>query len=151
MWEYVDGMWNGASAAAMYQGPLLKTLERAYPEKAARSNYKWIILEDNDPTGYKSSKGKAGKAVANMVSMDLPRRSPDLNVLDYCLWHEINVRMRQKEAQMPKNTKESKEQYLKRLKGTALSLPHAFVSRAVKDMRRRVLCLQKAKGGIFLE
>ena len=32
-----------------------------------------------------------------MCSEDSPRRSPDLNVLDYSLWHAINERMREEE------------------------------------------------------
>eukprot|EP00973_Karenia_brevis_P090775 12404220-Karenia_brevis.AAC.1 len=85
-----------------------------------------------------------------MVSLDLPKRSPDLNVLDYSLWHEIGKCMRSQESSMPKNTKESKDQFLKRLRRTALSLPSSVVQRAVMDMPRRLQCIEKAKGGHFI-
>ena len=35
----------------------------------------WKVLEDNDPTGYKSSKGMAAKAAAGIETLDLPKRS----------------------------------------------------------------------------
>ena len=47
--------------------------------------------------------GIAAKAEALMRSEDLPRRSPDLNVLGYSLWHAINERMREEEKQLPAN------------------------------------------------
>ena len=56
MWEYVEGRWNGAAAAEMYKGPLEKAMARAYPAHAAKPRAKWVVLEDNDPTGYKSGK-----------------------------------------------------------------------------------------------
>ena len=107
MWNYVEGSWNGEAAVTLYKGPLLKAMEKAYPEHAQRPYAKWIILEDNDPAGYKSSKGMAAKAVAGIVTDHLPRRSPDLNVLDYSLWHAINEKMRQTEKSWPKTKKES--------------------------------------------
>ena len=56
MWQYHTGRWNGGVAAAMYSGPLLKTLRRAFPAHAAKRNGRWTVLEDNDPSGYKSKK-----------------------------------------------------------------------------------------------
>ena len=35
---------------------------------------------------YTSKKALAAKAEAKIVTMDLPKRSPDLNVVDYSLW-----------------------------------------------------------------
>ena len=86
-----------------------------------------------------------------MTTLDLPRRSPDLNVLDYTLWHEINTRMRQQEANMGVNRKESVEAFKTRLRRVALTLPRGVVEKAVKDMRRRTQMLHSAKGGLFRE
>ena len=52
--------------------------------------------------------GIAAKAEARMRSEDSPRGSPDLNVLDYSLWHAINERMREEEKQFPANRKDTK-------------------------------------------
>ena len=50
----------------MYDGPLLKFLEKAYPShpKKVSGNKRysrWSVLEDNDPIGYKSTAGKDAK------------------------------------------------------------------------------------------
>lgn len=152
MWEYVPKgkKWNGATAAAMYEGPLVKALSRAYPEHA-KKGVKWIVLEDNDPAGYKSGKAMTAKRKAGVVTDDLPRRSPDLNVLDYSLWHTINMKMREQERLFSPKKKESEEEYKARLKKTALGLPTTLVKKAVMDMHRRVRMVIKAGGDLFNE
>ena len=151
MWEYVQGRWNGTTAAAMYKGPLLKAMAKAYPEHARSARARWLVLEDNDPAGYKSSKGVAAKVEAGIRAESLPCRSPDLNVLDYSLWHTINLRMRKQEKNFPLQFKESEEQFKERLKRTALGLPAAVVSKAVRDMHRRVRMVLTEKGDLFNE
>lgn len=150
MWRYVNGSWCGREAVGMYKD-LKKVLEKHNPEKAARPNHRWVVLEDNDPAGYKSSAGRQAKRDCKMKSLDLPPRSPDLNPLDYSIWREINGRMRSQEAEMGANRRESKEAFQKRLRRVALSLPQSVVEKAVKDMRRRVKEVLKAKGGLFTE
>ena len=49
------------------------------------------------------------------------------------------------------NKTETKEQYLSRLRRTALSLPTAVVKRAVQDMHRRVRVAAKFKGRQYIE
>ena len=122
-----------------------------YPAHAKKSSAAWSVLEDNDPTGYKSGKGKAAKAVAGIVTLDFPRRSPDLNVLDYSLWAAINKKMREQERGFKKGHKETQDQFKKRLKKTAMSLPTALVKRSVGDMHRRCCAVVKASGGLFIE
>lgn len=146
MWKYVEGNWRGDAAAAMYQD-LEKVLKKAYPHHHGR----YEVLEDNDPTGYKSSKGMAAKAACNLKTDDLPKRSPDLNVLDYCLWHEINVRMRAQERAFPKSKRETMDEFKARLRKTALGLPTALVKKAVGSMKRRCQIISKNKGELFTE
>ena len=151
LWHYVPGRWNAEAAAKMYSGPLLKTMQKAFPSKARSGKATWHVLEDNDPSGYKSRKAVAAKKAAGIVTDDLPPRSPDLNVLDYSLWHEINVRMRAQEQQFSKAKVESSDEYLGRLRRTALLLPSSLVQRCVGDMARRVRMVVSAKGGLFNE
>ena len=151
VWDYVAGKWNAAAAVKMYKGPLRRALKRAYPEVLEKRGGKFNVLEDNDPAGYKSRAALAAKVEANVVTDDLPARSPDLNVLDYSLWHEINTRMRKQEAAFPANKKETKAAYLQRLRKTALGLPSGLVERAIADMHRRVRSVVAAKGGLFKE
>ena len=82
MWEYVpdhstSGKWNGGAAASIYSGPLVKAMGRAFPNQDA----KWEVLEDNDPAGYKSNEALQAKKNAGIITDNLPKRSPDLNVL----------------------------------------------------------------------
>ena len=83
-------LWNGAEAAAVYKGPLLRGLQKAFPKKR-----KYLVLEDNDPAGFKSSKGVQAKDDAGISSFCLAPRSPDRNPLDYAIWAGINKKMRE--------------------------------------------------------
>ena len=147
VWEYIDGRnWSGEVAASMYKGPLRTAMAKAQPQKR-----KWIVLEDNDPAGFKCRKGMEAKAAAKISSFNIPKRSPDLNVCDYALWHAVNVRMRRAEARWPAGRRESREQYLARLRRTAMRLPRQWVMENIASMRRRCMDLSEANGGLFEE
>ena len=109
------------------------------------------ILEDNDPSGYKSNKGIAAKETSNLKVFEIPPRSPDLNICDYALWSQINRKMRRGEASFPMSKKESRDEYLERLKRNAKSLSRSFINRAIEDMKRRCQRLYAARGGHFEE
>ena len=153
MWNYVDGNWNGQKAADMYNGPLLRAMKRAYPGRAKKSGAAWEVLEDNDPAGFKSSKARTAKLDAGIKTDDLPRRSPDLNVLDYSLWRAINIAMRAQERTWPQGKTETAEEFKARLRKTAMGLPVALVKKVVGNMHARCrLCLSaKPPGGLFKE
>ena len=146
LWEYIDGNWNGGAAAKMYSGPVLKALKAAHP-----SRRRFLILEDNDPAGFKSTKGVNAKEVAKIDALTFPKHSPDLNVCDYALWHEVNRKMRLQERKWPGDKKETRKQYLKRLKRTAVTLPADFVGKSVANMKDRCKRLMDAKGSRFEE
>lgn len=147
MWHEVKGRWNAEAAAKMYTGPLSRSLRRAYPSRRAA----WRIMEDNDPTGYKSGKAVLAKRAARMAPLSFPRRSPDLNPLDYSVWAEINRRMREQESKWPYSKRESRREYLRRLRRTAMSLPKAFIDKAIGNMRHRLRQVEAARGGHFPE
>ena len=152
MWEYVpQGQnWNGETAAAMYRGPLIKALARAYPERA-KTSQEWQVLEDNDPAGYKSGKAMQAKRDVGIITDDLPRRSPDLNVLDYSLWHAINLQMRAQERALSPRKAETEAEYLSRLRKTAWVMPAAQVEKAVASMHKRARMMFKENGNLFVE
>ena len=52
---------------------------------------------------------------------------------------------------LPLQFKESEEWFKERLKRTALGLPAAVVSKAVRDMHRHVRMVLTEKGGLFNE
>jgi hypothetical protein len=147
MWYNVpSAKWSGAAAAVMYSRPLPTALEKTWPGKRS-----WQVLEDNDPTGFKSKKGLAAKAANKISIFPIPKRSPDLNVCDYALWKEINKRMRLQEKRWSSKKRETRPQYMARLRRTAMRLPRRFIGKSVGDMRRRCQRLHEAKGGFFEE
>ena len=147
MWHEVQGRWNGAAAEKMYKGPLRCALEKAYPSVRGP----WRVLEDNDPTGYKSGRGKVGKADVGIEAFAAPTRSPDLNPLDFSFWAEVNKRMRQQEKNWPKSRRETRKEFLARLRRTAMRMPSAYVTGIIGALERRCQQVEEAHGGHFAE
>ena len=52
---------------------------------------------------------------------------------------------------MPDAKHESREQFIRRLRATAKSLPRDEINRAIADLARRAELLYRAKGGLFDE
>ena len=75
----------------------------------------------------------------------------DLNPLDYSIWAEINRRMRRQELAWKPSRRETRGQYLQRLRRTAMNLPRRYVRRVVGHMATRVGLLRAARGGHFPE
>lgn len=147
MWHDVpDGRWNGGAAASMYTKPLKTALLDTWGQKR-----KFTVLEDNDPTGFKSSKGARAKADAGIKAFIIPKRSPDLSVCDYAIWKEVNVRMRKHELKWPAGKRETRNAYLCRLRRTASKLPADFINKSIGDMKRRCQRLYNAAGGFIEE
>ena len=146
LWEVIKSKWSGDAAAKLYGGAVRRALVRANPRKR-----RFRLLEDNDPTGWKSGKGVVAKRTARIDVFTIPKRSPDLSVMDYAIWKAVTTRMRRQEQKFAANKVESKADYLDRLKGIAKSLPRALVMRAIQDMRRRCRRLHAARGGYFEE
>lgn len=138
LWEEVGSRWCGQRAAEMYSGPVIKCLRKLYGNKR-----KFLIAEDNDPTGYKSSKGKAAKKELGIQTVDWPPYSPDLMPLDFSLWENIRVRM---EKTDPAGN-ESALAFKKRLRLTALRTPKAVVRKMTDAMLTRAQAIYDADGG----
>ena len=101
--------------------------------------------------GYKSRAGIKAKADAGITTLDLPKRSPDLNPLDFAFWAHLNKRMRKTEADWPVSRKETRAQYIARLRRTALATPSAFLTSIVGSLHKRCGQLAAAKGNHFAE
>ena len=76
IWHYFDGVWNASKAAEVYKKVVPPALVRAHGKKRS-----YTVLEDIDPTGYKSSKAVQAKVALNVVPIEIPKYSPDLNPL----------------------------------------------------------------------
>jgi hypothetical protein len=146
VWAEIQGRWTGAAAADFYGDVLLKALKKAQPTRR-----KYTVLEDNDPTGFKSKKGKEAKSESGINVFAIPKRSPDLNVCDYALWQEVSRCMREQEKTWKDKKRETRDEYLQRLRRTAMTLPKHFVDKAIGDMKRRCQRLYAAKGHLFEE
>ena len=146
LWHAIDGSWTGAKAAELYSGPLSKALKKAHPGRK-----QFTILEDNDPTGFRSKSGIEAKAAAGISVFRIPPRSPDLNVLDYAVWRQVTAKMREAEKSWPSRKKESRQDHVARLRRTALKLPKSFVDKAIGNMAKRCKRLYDAEGGHFEE
>ena len=146
MWHALDSQWSGQTAADLYKGPMLQALRRMCPSKR-----KFLVLEDNDPTGFKSRKGEEAKREVGIDILAIPKRSPDLSVCDYALWPAVNRAMRRQELQFAKSKTETRADFIKRLKKTAKGLSTRFVAKSIGDMVRRCRRLREARGGLFEE
>jgi hypothetical protein len=146
VWAEITGRWSGEAAANFYEGPLLKSLQKSYPGKR-----KFTVLEDNDPTGFKARKGLDAKERAGIQVFTIPKRSPDLNVLDYAIWKQINRQMREQEKGWPAKKRETRDDYVLRLKKTARGLSTSFIEKSIGDMRRRCARLYDKKGWLIEE
>ena len=69
-------------------GPIRSALRRAYPKKRS-----FQMLEDNDPTGFKSEAGQNAKKAAKIHVLEIPKRSPDLSVMDYAIWKQVTYQI----------------------------------------------------------
>ena len=137
MWEYLPKQWNAKEAVKLYEGAIMTTLKNVRGAKP-----KYLVFEDNDPTGYKSNKAKAAKRALKIEAVPSPVSSPDLNPLDFSLWEEISKRM---VLNAPDHV-ETVDAYKKRMRLTALRLPRSLVAKTVEAMPRRMEAVVQAKG-----
>jgi len=146
VWHVIEGKWTGAKAAEVYSGPMQDALVKAFPKKRS-----FQVLEDNDPVGNQSKAGLAAKRKAKITLVELPKRSPDLNVLDFHVWAEVEKRLRRQESKWPKDKKETRAEFIRRLQRTVQRLSAKHLQKAIGDLSWRTEALYKAKGGLFEE
>ena len=146
MCHRVTDKWCATKAATMYTSKLSPGLKRAYPTKR-----RFFILEDNDPTGYKSDLAIAAKRSNHIEVLQIPPRSPDLNPLDFSFWTEVNVRLRKQEACFGRDYREPRTEFTKRLRRTITGVPASKLTAMVMKMKRRCQQVVDAKGGHFEE
>ena len=99
-------------------------------------------MEDGDPKGFQSSKGKAAKEEERIQSWKLPPRTPEWMPLDFSLWAEIQDRLYRQEVL----GNETKKAFLARLRRTAMSLPKSMVERVLAKIPKNIDATVQAKG-----
>ena len=80
-----------------------------------------------------------------------PKRLPDLNPLDYGYWSRINKLMRQQEAKLASDKRETRKAFLARLRRTIKRTPAKVLTPLVKSMHHRCKALKQAGGMHFEE
>jgi hypothetical protein len=91
------------------------------------------------------------KAALHIKVFEIPKRSPDLSVLDYAVWIHVSRSMRRQEKSFRPSFVETRAEYLRRLQRTATGMSEPRVKRWIGDMRRRCQRLYDAEGGLFEE
>ena len=81
----------------------------------------------------------------------IPKRSPDLSVCDYALWKQVNAVMRRQEARFHRSKRETRVQFIERLKRAARGLTTTFINNSIGDMVWRCKRCYEAQGGHFEE
>ncbi|CAK0879106.1 unnamed protein product [Prorocentrum cordatum] len=146
MCHVVPKQWNAAEASTMYSKSLSPALRRACSGKT-----RFLVLEDNDPSGYKSKSAVQTKVAHSIEVLPFPKRSPDISPLDCGFWDCANRRLRKQEAAYSSAKKETRADFVARLKRAIQRVPEAILTPLVKSMGRRCKALQRAKGEDFEE
>ena len=146
VWHVVEGTWGGKEAETLYNDVVAPALKKKFPTRT-----RFSILEDNDPTGNQSQRGLKAKRDHGINLFQIPKRSPELNVLDYFVWSEVERRMRATERRWPASRRETRAHFIRRLRRTAAALSRDLITKAIGDMKRRCHLLYAAKGGLFEE
>ena len=84
------------------------------------------------------------QAKEKVKCLKFPKRSSDLNPLEYGFWSMINARLRGQEPKFPPSKRESRAAFIKRLKRTIMRTPSATLEPLVKSMKRRCAALKAA-------
>ena len=136
--HYLLKRWCGKAAEDLYRNVIGPALRR---HCGARRTY--TILEDNDPTGYKSKRAIKAKAELGIDPIQFPTYSPDLNPLDFALWDEVERRMNRSKA----SKNDSLEQFKARLRRTAMATPEDVVRKMLGDIKTRAQSIYDHDGG----
>ena len=81
----------------------------------------------------------------------MPKRSPDLDVVDSAVWSEAERRLRAQEKRWGDGKRETRSEFERRLDRVAKALPSTFIDKSTMDLKRRCERLYVAKGGLFEE
>ena len=102
----------------------------------------FTIVEDGDRKGHYSGKGIDAKKAAKIFAIKLPPRSPSLMPLDYAIWKRI---MDQLMEEAPEG-RETKTEFLERLRVIATSLPKSYIKSVIAKMKPNLKAISDAKG-----
>ena len=138
--------WNTQTAVEMYED-LARTVRA---KLGLTANQRITILEDNDPSGYKTQGAQACKTRLKLDVFQIPPRRPDLSVMDYSIWKSIIERLNKENLTLSRRRdfSENRDQYIGRLKRAILDTPPATIRNSIGDMVRRCKKLVETNGDL---
>ena len=71
--------------------------------------------------------------------------------MDYCIWANVEKKLREQERRWPAHRRETRVQFIRRLRRVVKQWPENEIKKAIGDMKRRCELLYRAKGGLFDE
>ena len=86
-----------------------------------------------------------------MTAVDFPKRSPDLNPMDFCVWEAVTQRMAAQEMRFKKTYVETLDNYKARLRRTAVRLTPTFFEKVWGEFKDRLNRCYAEDGGHFRE
>ena len=81
----------------------------------------------------------------------IPKRSPDLNVMDYYFWSQMEKKLREEERKWPNDRRETRQTFMQRLRRIVRNWPQEEIGKAIGDLARRAELLYRARGQLFDE
>jgi hypothetical protein len=116
-------------------------------EQLSKANLQTLfVIRDNDPKGYDTTRGRAAEEACTVTALALPKRSPNLQALDYTFHKAVAQVLRRQEKQFPANKVESRDEFKERLLAAYHSLSKETVEQGCAAMLARLRRLHDAGG-----
>ena len=134
--EQYEGRLNGTKFSKMIREKFPMALERC----ANKSN---LILQDNCPV----QNSKAAKKAFTQIGVELfpiPARSPDVNVIEN-FFHILSTAL-QEEALKEVITKETYEEFSKRVKNAIMNISTSYINQTIASLDKRMAQIINRKG-----
>lgn len=147
------GKWNGQQAVQQYKKILAAwNAKRSDPHRPPR--FRGLkLIEDNDPTGYKSTTAKEFKSANKMEVVSIPPKSPQVSPCDFFLHAYLKVefaKFLKRTGRIYKNTKEGNNAAARVIADIAKKTNKDSVKKSIYDsMKKRIRLMYEAEGGYF--
>ena len=108
------------------------------------------LFRDNCPKSFNSKAGFLAEAQlreqVGVVTVPLPKRSPNVMPLDYTFHDEVRRRMRGQERGWARDFRETREQFKERLLATYSGIDQATIDKGCGDMYKRIESMYQCGG-----
>ena len=86
------------------------------------------LLSNQSLSRYDEERRETAKAKEKIENCEIAKKSPDLSAWGYAVWKDVSHMMRKQEQSSPVNKRDTRDEYLKRLKKALTSLPQVFTA-----------------------